>query len=238
VTAVDNNNTNTVTIEFSEPVMVAKKDVLVSDGQGELPDIAAAGFSHTPGGSTVLIDFSGILGPGRYSLMLNGSTVHDLAGNLLDGNADGIPGGDFEKSFTIRENEPPVIASLTANPDQITRPGSLTVTAIGVYDPDGTVARVEFYQGELLLGVDEDGTDGWNWTADTGGWTLGSHTLFAVALDHDGAWSPKVSASVRRSLFVPPTAQAMVMIGWYRRERPRRLSSAICRPKMGGIRPL
>jgi hypothetical protein len=59
------------------------------------------------------------------------------------------------------------------------------------------VARVEFYRGDLLLGVDEDGSDGWSWTGSTAAWDLGEHTLFAVAVDNDGASSPMVSATVR-----------------------------------------
>jgi hypothetical protein len=50
-------------------------------------------------------------------------------------------------------------------------------------DSDGTVVRVEFFDGEMKLGEDTDGSDGWNylWM----GYSLGWHTLTAVAWDEE-----------------------------------------------------
>ncbi|TVS17746.1 MAG: hypothetical protein EA424_12100, partial [Planctomycetaceae bacterium] len=76
-------------------------------------------------------------------------------------------------------------------------PGELTLTAEGVFDPDGEVLLVEFYHGEDLLGAADDGAEGWTWTVSTVGWTLGEHEFTARAQDNDGAWSPMVSATVR-----------------------------------------
>ncbi|MCP2045715.1 Ig-like domain-containing protein, partial [Pontibacter sp. HSC-36F09] len=52
-------------------------------------------------------------------------------------------------------------------------------------DTDGTVAKVEFYQGEVSLGEDNDGSDGWSlvWR----GATTGDYTLTAKATDNAGA---------------------------------------------------
>ena len=86
-------------------------------------------------------------------------------------------------------NAVPLLASLSATPSPITRPGQLTLVADGVSDADGAVARVEFYRGEELLGVDEDGSDGWSISVATGGWAVGEHSFSARAEDNDAAWS-------------------------------------------------
>ena len=95
-------------------------------------------------------------------------------------------------------NAPPLVSHLTADPDPVTQPGSLTLTAMGVRDPDGTVLRVEFYRDDVLLGTDEDGSDGWSWTGGAEGWPVGEFTFQARAQDDDGAWSE--SASVRATV--------------------------------------
>ncbi|NLS94332.1 MAG: hypothetical protein GXX96_19405 [Planctomycetaceae bacterium] len=98
--------------------------------------------------------------------------------------------------FNPRENTPPVVATLTAAPDPVTRSDNLTLSAGGVSDTDGSVTRVEFYRGQTLLGVDEDGTDGWSLTVATADWPLGEQTLFARAQDNAQAWSGPASTSV------------------------------------------
>ena len=93
------------------------------------------------------------------------------------------------------ENAVPLLVSLSATPSPITRPGEITLAAGGVSDPDGTVARVEFYRGEVLLGVDEDGSDGWAITLGTAGWPLGEQSFSARAQDSDAAWSDPATAT-------------------------------------------
>jgi hypothetical protein len=149
-------------------------------------------------------------------LLFVADTVTDLAGNFLDGewidgqsqfpSGDGVMGGVFEMSFTIWENEPPVIASLTVSPDPVARPAAVTLVAAGVSDPDGDVVAVTFYrdsngdgqwdEGDEVLGTGVEGGDGWSWTGGTEGWTLGEHTIFARALDDGGAWSEAASVLV------------------------------------------
>ncbi|MCA9195386.1 MAG: hypothetical protein KDB03_26625, partial [Planctomycetales bacterium] len=45
------------------------------------------------------VDSSGSLKDGHYVLTILGSRVHDLAANLLDGDRDGLPGGDVTDEF-------------------------------------------------------------------------------------------------------------------------------------------
>ena len=116
--------------------------------------------------------------------------------------------GAFEFGSVI-DNDPPTVASLQDSPDPVTRPGNLTLTALGVDDPDGTatVAAVQFYRDangngtlepgtDVLLGTDTNGADGWSWTGATSGWPTGSpHTYFARARDNYSAYSDAVSTT-------------------------------------------
>ncbi|MDY0170569.1 MAG: phosphatase PAP2 family protein, partial [Thermoguttaceae bacterium] len=115
------------------------------------------------------------------------------------------------------DNVAPTVAALTADPDPVTRPDELTLTATGVSDPDGTVSLVEFYRDangndlfdagdDELLGTDVDGNDGWSVTVATGGWTSGEHTLFARALDNEGLLSDPATTTVTVLNVVPVMA--------------------------------
>ena len=54
---------------------------------------------------------------------------------------------------------PPTIASLSDSPDPVTQSNTLTLTADGVADSDGTVTRVEFYRDINNNSVLDVGTD-------------------------------------------------------------------------------
>jgi len=92
-----------------------------------------------------------------------------------------------------RSNQPPVVAALEVSPRAVVRPAELTLTATGVSDVDGTVARVEFYDGDELLGSDVNPDGGWSLVTSTANWRAGEHTFFARALDDAAAWSEMVS---------------------------------------------
>jgi hypothetical protein len=111
------------------------------------------------------------------------------------------------------DNAAPLVTTLLIASDPVTRPEALTLTADGVSDPDGSVARVEFYRdangdsqwdaGDALLGADVDGSDGWSWNGGTAGWTPGPYTFFARAQDNDAAWSGPVSATAAVENAIP-----------------------------------
>jgi len=118
---------------------------------------------------------------------------------------DGTWGAPASTTGTVL-NAKPVVGGLNSSPDPVTRPGPLTLTATGVSDVDGTVAKVSFYRddgdGIFDPGVDQllgDGTDaGGDWTlgsVDVSGWALGPYTVFAVAQDNEGAVSDPASAN-------------------------------------------
>jgi hypothetical protein len=71
-------------------------------------------------------------------------------------------------------------------------------------DYDGTVVRVEFFDDDLKLGEDTDGSDGWSYLWQ--GYSLGYHTLTAVAWDQEGlsGTSPPVNVEVWMPFPPPP----------------------------------
>lgn len=65
----------------------------------------------------------------------------------------------------------------------------LTLSAAAAIPPDR-------FEGDVRLGADEDGSDGWTWSGSTDGWPVGEVACFARAQDNDGAWSEVVGVVV------------------------------------------
>ncbi|UYZ63110.1 glycosyl hydrolase family 18 protein [Hymenobacter weizhouensis] len=91
-------------------------------------------------------------------------------------------------------NTPPTV-SLTAPAAGATAaaPASFTLTATAA-DANGTVAKVEFFQGTTKLGEDTDGSNGWSYA-----WTsvaAGSYSLTARATDNQGATTTSAAVTV------------------------------------------
>jgi hypothetical protein len=124
------------------------------------------------------------LADGRYDVVL---TVTDAAGNTSSVTSPGA---------LIVDTRAPVMGGLAASVDAVLRGGQITLTASGVSDPGGQVARVEFYRADVLLGCDEDGTDGWSLTVAVLDWPLGEHALSAIAVDWCEARSDSVGVWV------------------------------------------
>ncbi len=90
----------------------------------------------------------------------------------------------------------PVVDSVQATPNPVTRPGLLTLTAHLGSGHEGTVTQVEFSHDGQVLGVVADGADGWTLTVATAGWPLGQQTVTARARDDEDAWSEPVTVVV------------------------------------------
>jgi hypothetical protein len=95
-------------------------------------------------------------------------------------------------------NAPPAV-SLTApaNGATFTAPATITVSATAS-DTDGTVSRVDFYQGSTLIGSDTTSPYGITWSSVP----AGSYTLTARAVDNGGA----TTTSAARSITVNPAS--------------------------------
>lgn len=88
---------------------------------------------------------------------------------------------------------PPSVAitGLPPNPSYL-HTDSITLTASAA-DSDGSVSRVEFWDGDLKLGEDTTAPYTWSWT---GPLTAGTHVLKTVAYDNDGRVTISSSISV------------------------------------------
>ncbi|NLW51282.1 MAG: hypothetical protein GXY85_10670 [Candidatus Brocadiaceae bacterium] len=109
-------------------------------------------------------------------------------------------------------NALPVVGSLSGSPEPVTLGDTLTLTAGGVYDPDGSVTRVDFFRdangdgvydgGDLFLGSDTDAAGGWSLSTLVT-WTTGGY--FARARDNSGGWGDYTYGTVNQK----PTVVAL-----------------------------
>ena len=87
-------------------------------------------------------------------------------------------------------------------------PVNVTLTATAA-DPDGTIARVEFYNGDVLLGISASAPFTYVWTNAP----VGVHTLVAKARDNGLAVSP--SAAITITVNPPPIGNGIGLRGDY-----------------------
>jgi chitinase len=99
-------------------------------------------------------------------------------------------------------NAPTAQITSPANGATFTAPANIPIAA-NASDSDGTVARVDFFQGTTLLGSDTTSPYSFSWT----NVPTGTYSLRAVATDSLGATgsSPTVSITVRAATGQPPT---------------------------------
>ena len=112
------------------------------------------------------------LPPGTYTLIARAT---DNQGAVSD---------STPVTVTVRSNNQPPLVNLTAPAGGSTysAPASI-VLAANASDPDGNIARVEFYSGSTLLGTVASAPYTYTWT----NVTAGGYTLTAKAIDNLGA---------------------------------------------------
>jgi hypothetical protein len=117
---------------------------------------------------------------GTYSLT---AVAHDADGASTASNAVAV-------TVQPRPNTPPVV-SLATNGTNFNAPASITLTATAS-DPDGTIARVEFFNGSTRLNTDTTAPYSFTWSSVPGG----TYTLTAVAYDNQGASTTSTAVQV------------------------------------------
>jgi subtilisin-like proprotein convertase family protein len=180
-------------------IAVAKLDLA-----GEFQWVASMGGQGDDYGSDIAVNTLGIFSTGSF-----------------EGTADFDPGpGTYELTSTGGRNgyvlnltettapASPTIESLSASPDPLEVGQTLTLTANNVVAGSADISRVDFYRDsngnetydagtDEHLGADLDPAGGWSVdVVDTSDWSLGTHTLFALATDVDGRGSNVVSTAV------------------------------------------
>jgi hypothetical protein len=181
------------------------------------------------------------MGGPQFDFINSGMATDNAGGVLVTGLLNGNAGGadltvDFPDGSTYTSHSsdvavlrfspprpaPPTVATLSDTPDPVIQGGTLTLTASGVADTDGTVARVEFYRdfdgnGELdelidqLLATDNSATGGWS-AAVTASFAVGNQVYFAVAQDNSGLRSLPVSTTGQ--VLPAPASSANDMYVW------------------------
>lgn len=131
------------------------------------------------------------------SLNVAGSMVLDVNDGRLDAtylDSTGAVRDTFTLMKGVAANSPPSVALTSpANASTYAAPASITLNATAA-DSDGTVAKVDFYQGATLLGTDLTSPYSFAWA----GVPAGTYNLTARATDNAGATttSPAVAITV------------------------------------------
>ncbi|MDB5272924.1 MAG: C-terminal target protein, partial [Chitinophagaceae bacterium] len=106
--------------------------------------------------------------------------------------------GDFNLNYftfsstTTPVNQPPTASiSSPANNASFTAPASITIAA-NAADADGTVSKVDFYNGTTLLGTDASSPYSFAWT----NVAAGSYALTVIATDNAGASTTSAAVNV------------------------------------------
>jgi len=113
---------------------------------------------------------------------------------------DGATTTSAARSVTVNGagNQPPSVALTSpASGTTFTAPATITVTATAS-DTDGTIARVDFYQGSTLIGSDASSPYSISWN----NVPVGTYSLTARAVDNGGA----TTTSAARAVNVNPAA--------------------------------
>jgi len=152
-------------------------------------------YTTTAGGGGVN-DLTGLSGNGRYVRMFG------TARTTINGAQYGYSLYEFEVYGATDGNHSPAVSITSPIANAVfTAPATIKIDATAA-DSDGTIAKVEFYQGSTLLGsaTSSPYSFTWNNVAD------GSYTLTAKATDDKGAstTSAPVTISVGTPVVVKP----------------------------------
>ncbi len=138
------------------------------------------------------------------TLAINGG---NLAGLQI---TDRIMVLELSGSDTPGTNAAPV-CSLAVNPGAANAGTSITLTATAS-DSDGSVVKVEFFDGATKLGEDTSAGD-WSLSWNAAG--VGTHNITAKATDDDGAVTTSTPATVTVTAVPPPVGNGTGLLGTY-----------------------
>ena len=129
-----------------------------------------------------------------YSYVWSASDIGSYTLTAVAYDNDGASATSAARSITVEgENLPPTVTLTTPANNALYTVGESISLAATSADTDGTVTKVEFYQGSTLLGTDSSAPYSYSWT----GAAAGSYNLSAVAYDNDGATGNSNSRTIR-----------------------------------------
>jgi regulation of enolase protein 1 (concanavalin A-like superfamily) len=165
---------------FTEPASITLA-ATASDPEGQL---ARVEFFN---GSTRLATDTGA--PYTFSWSSVPAGTYSLIAVAYD--ADESSASSAAVTVTVQSANKAPTVSLSTNGTSFTAPASITLTATAS-DPEGRLARVEFFSGSMRLAVDTSAPYSYIWSSVPSG----THGLTAVAYDADGGSASSVAVSV------------------------------------------
>jgi regulation of enolase protein 1 (concanavalin A-like superfamily) len=136
---------------------------------------------------------SDVTSPYSMSVTISTAGTYQLSAIATDSDGDSTTSAPVSVTITSASTNQPPSVSLTApaGGSTFTAPASMTVSA-SASDSDGTVSRVDFYQGATQIGSDTSSPYSISWT----NVAAGTYSLTAIARDDDGATRTSSAVSV------------------------------------------
>jgi RHS repeat-associated protein len=152
------------------------------------------------GGSTVI----GTVTTAPYTFVWTNvpAATYSLTARATDNKgATGTSSPAVTITVAVPSNNPPTVSITNpANGATLTAPANVTISA-SASDSDGTVSKIDFYDGAQLLGTVNGGAATLSGSATENNLSAGAHTLKAVATDNLGATG---TATVNITVNAPP----------------------------------
>jgi regulation of enolase protein 1 (concanavalin A-like superfamily) len=129
-----------------------------------------------------------------YSAKLSGAAAgtYSLTAVAVDNDGSSTTSATVSIRVNPAANQPPTInLTAPANGATYTAPASMSLSASAA-DSDGTIAKVEFYNGTTLLNTDTAAPYAFTWSSVS----AGTYTIKAVAYDNAGASASSATATV------------------------------------------
>ena len=142
-------------------------------------------IKNVAGNSTTSNDWTGLTGSGRYLRIYGTARTTNYGYSIYELEVYGAP------TTTGGNQAPSVSISSPQNNATFSSPASITINA-NAADADGTVSKVEFYNGSTYLGVDNTSPYSFTWT----GVVAGSYTISAVATDNANASTTSAAIAI------------------------------------------
>jgi RHS repeat-associated protein len=183
------------TVVMSKPVSLSPNPLLLNIGAGGTltatlsPAPTAAGTLNVTGSSPSVATV-----PSSVPFASGQTSVAIPVSALAPGNATVTASTNSGQASAVVSVNAPASVSLTAPAANsvFQAPATITITAAAA-DPDGTVARVDFFQGATSIGTAFSAPYTFIWT----NVAAGSYSLTAVATDNQGASTTSSAVTVR-----------------------------------------
>jgi len=116
----------------------------------------------------------------------------------------------FANGTTPGNVSPTVSITAPANNTSLTAPASVTIQATAA-DSDGSIAKVEFFNGATSLGVDNSAPYSFSWS----NISAGNYTITAVATDDKGAATTSTAVTLNVTGTPPVGNTSKVIVGYW-----------------------